>query len=143
MSALLPSGSRALAINIDNRGSNSAGNFILPNDRVDLIRIYKDEASTRAEGREVYASETLIRNVRVLAIGQNIQERNGEKVVVGETATLELDPRQVELVLLAQRVGQISLALRSLQDIAKPENPLTKPDDNSLTIVRYGAASQR
>lgn len=142
MSALLPSGSRALAISIDNRGSNSAGNFILPNDRVDVIRIYKDDAATRAEGREVYTSETLLRNVRVLAIGQNIQERNGEKVVVGETATLELDPGQVELVLLSQRVGQLSLALRSLQDISKPEDPIKRPDD-ALTIVRYGAPSQR
>ena len=35
MSALLPPGQRALAIAIDNRGTNSAGNFILPNDRVD------------------------------------------------------------------------------------------------------------
>ncbi|MCP8938137.1 Flp pilus assembly protein CpaB [Alsobacter sp. SYSU M60028] len=143
MSALLPAGQRALAITIDNRGSNSAGNFILPNDRVDVIRIFKNDDASHAEQREVYASETLLRNVKVLAIGQNIQERNGEKVVVGETATLELDPGQVELVLLAQRVGQLSLALRSLQDIAKADEPVKRPDDNSLTIVRYGAATQR
>ena len=61
-------------------------------------------------------------------------------VVVGETATLELDPRQVEIVLLAQRVGQLSLALRSLQDISKVDGPIEKGNDNSLTIVRYGAA---
>ncbi len=143
MSALLPPGQRALAISIDNRGTNSAGNFILPNDRVDVIRIYKDDAGSSAESREVFATQTLLRNVRVLAIGQNIQERNGEKIVVGETATLELDPRQVEIVLLAQRVGQLSLALRSLQDISKVDGPIEKGNDNSLTIVRYGAASQR
>ncbi len=99
MSALLPAGSRALAITIDNRGANTAGGFILPNDRVDVIRISRDEAASKAQGTDVFVSDTLLRNVRVLAIGQNIQERNGEKVVVGETATLELDPRQVEVSL--------------------------------------------
>ena len=97
MSALLPSGSRAIAITIDNRGANTAGGFILPNDRVDVIRTFRDEAASKVQGTDVIVSETLLRNVRVLAIGQNIQERNGEKVVVGETATLELDPRQVEI----------------------------------------------
>ena len=56
----------------------------------------------------------------MLAIGQNVQERNGEKVVVGETATLELDPRQSELITLAQRTGELSLVLRSLADANKP-----------------------
>jgi pilus assembly protein CpaB len=143
MSALLPSGMRALAITIDNRGANTAGGFILPNDRVDVIRIYRDEAATKVQGNDVMVSETLLRNVRVLAIGQNIQERNGEKVVVGETATLELDPRQVETVILAQRLGQLSLSLRSLQDVNKADTVTSSTDDTNLTIVRYGTASQR
>jgi pilus assembly protein CpaB len=78
----------------------------------------------------------------VLAIGQNIQERNGEKVVVGETATLELDPRQVELIAVAQRAGQLSLSLRSLHDATKTDDAVVKLEDISLTIVRYGV-SQR
>ncbi|MHB2166637.1 Flp pilus assembly protein CpaB [Alsobacter sp. R-9] len=143
MSALLPSGSRALAITIDNRGANTAGGFILPNDRVDVIRTSRDEAASKVTGTDVFVSETLLRNVRVLAIGQNIQERNGEKVVVGETATLELDPRQVEIISLAQRLGQLSLSLRSLQDANKADNVAARTDDDSLTIVRYGTASQR
>jgi pilus assembly protein CpaB len=143
MSALLPTGSRAVAITIDNRGANSAGGFILPNDRVDVIRTFRDEVASKAAGGDVVLSETLLRNIRVLAIGQNIQERNGEKVVVGETATLELDPRQVEIILLAQRLGQLSLALRSLQDAGKPEDQILKADDTTLTIVRYGTAAQR
>jgi pilus assembly protein CpaB len=143
MSALLPTGARAIAITIDNRGANSAGGFILPNDRVDVVRTFRDEAASKAQGADVILSETLLRNIRVLAIGQNIQERNGEKVVVGETATLELDPRQVEVVLLAQRLGQLSLALRSLQDAGKPEDQIVRNEDTSLTIVRYGTSAQR
>jgi pilus assembly protein CpaB len=143
MSAMLPTGQRALAITIDNRGATTAGGFILPNDRVDVIRTYRDEVASKAQGSDVLISETLLRNVRVLAIGQNIQERNGEKVVVGETATLALEPRQVETISLAQRTGQLSLALRSLQDVGSAEDPITKPEDTNLTIVRYGTASQR
>jgi pilus assembly protein CpaB len=143
MSALLPAGSRALAITVDNRGANTAGGFILPNDRVDVIRISRDEAASKVQGSDVFVSDTLLRNVRVLAIGQNIQERNGEKVVVGETATLELDPRQVEIISLAQRLGQLSLSLRSLQDTNKTDDVVSRSEDDSLTIVRYGTATQR
>ena len=87
MSAILPAGMRAVAISIDNRGSTSAGGFILPNDRVDVIRT-SDRRRRRSAGRVRDCSL----NIRVLAIGQNVQERNGEKVVTGETATLELTP---------------------------------------------------
>jgi pilus assembly protein CpaB len=142
MSAILPSGMRALAIAIDNRGTNSAGGFILPNDRVDVIRTFRDEVATKMQGTEVVVSETILRNVRVLAIGQNVQEKDGQKVVIGETATLELDPRQVEVIALAQRIGQLSLSLRSMADASKPDEPI-QGDSGQITIVRHGIPSQR
>jgi pilus assembly protein CpaB len=141
LSAVLPSGKRAIAITIDNRGANSAGGFILPNDRVDVIRTRRDDAASRAASSDVMMSETLLTNIRVLAIGQNVQERNGEKVVTGETATLELEPRQAESVALAQRTGSISLALRSLAD-AKGDDKQLVQEDSALTIVRYGVTIQ-
>lgn len=100
MSAILPAGMRAVAISIDTRGATSAGGFILPNDRVDIIRTFRDDESSRSGGVDVHMSETILANIRVLAIGQNVQERNGEKVVTGETATLELTPAQAELITL-------------------------------------------
>lgn len=143
MSAILPAGMRAVAISIDTRGTNSAGGFILPNDRVDILRTYRDDESTRSQGSDVYISETILRNIRVLAIGQNIQEKDGQKVVVGETATLELDPRQAESITLAQRVGQLSLALRSIADANKQaSDEMTKPRENGLTVVRFGISKQ-
>jgi pilus assembly protein CpaB len=114
LAAMLPTGYRAMAINIDAQGSSSAGGFILPNDRVDVIRTTQSDPS-KGEARIV--SETLLANVRVLAIGQNIQERNGERVVTGSNATLEVDPAQAELLASSQRTGQISLVLRSLTDV--------------------------
>ena len=143
MSAMLPAGSRALAINIDTRGSNSAGGFIFPNDRVDVIKITRDEQSSKVQGADVFGSETLLKNVRVLAIGQNIQDRNGEKVYVGETATLELAPKQVEEVFLAQRSGQLTLSLRSLQDTSKEEAPVAAADAVRTINVRYSGSQAR
>jgi pilus assembly protein CpaB len=137
MSAILPPGMRAVAISIDHRGSTSAGGFILPNDRVDVLRTSPDEDASRAGGGSVHVAETILSNIRVLAIGQTIQERNGEKVVTGETATLELTPAQAEAVTLAQKVGQLSLSLRSLADAGLMEE-LKEERDAGLTIVRHG-----
>lgn len=136
MAAILPTGMRAIAISIDTRGATSAGGFILPNDRVDVLRTYRDEDASKSGGADVQLSETVLPNVRVLAIGQNVQEKNGEKVVTGETATLEVTPSQAETLALAQKVGQLSLVLRSLAD-AKGD---TVRDERAegLTIVRNG-----
>jgi pilus assembly protein CpaB len=136
MSAILPAGMRAVAISIDNRGSTSAGGFILPNDRVDVIRT----SDSGGAGAPV-VSEIVLSNIRVLAIGQNVQERNGEKVVTGETATLELTPGQAEVVTLAQKIGQLSLVLRSLAD-AQRVDEVREEREGSLTIVRYGVSKQ-
>ena len=137
MSAILPSGMRALAISIDNRGSTSAGGFILPNDRVDVIRT----SDAGGEGAAV-VSEIILSNIRVLAIGQNVQERNGEKVVTGETATLELTPSQSEMIVLAQKVGQLSLALRSLADVSETGTPVRETQPTALQVIRYGVQQQ-
>jgi pilus assembly protein CpaB len=136
LSAVLPSGMRAVAISTDSRGANTAGGFILPNDRVDVVSSWRNESG----GGEGHISETILRNIRVLAIGQNVQERNGEKVVVGETATLEIEPGQVELLVQAQKTGTLSLALRSLKDAGEAQSPA--PADNSMTLVRYGVTSK-
>ena len=143
MSAILPSGLRAVAIKVDNAGDDYAGGFILPNDRVDVIKIYRDDGATKSRGVEVLGAQTILTNVKVLAIGQNVQEENGKKVVVGGNATLELDPQQAEQVILAERAGNanLHLVLRSLVDSAGPA--LTAGDQDAggsgLTIVRFGA----
>lgn len=134
LAAVLPSGKRAIAISIDRSGNSTAGGFVLPNDRVDIVKTAKEDSG------DSFNSETILTNIRVLAIGPNTQDRNGEKVIVGETATLELDPRQVETVTLAQKSGTLSLALRSLADAKEPmpENG----DRQGLTLVRFGVTSQ-
>lgn len=142
LSAILPSGKRAIAISIDSRGATSAGGFILPNDYVDVITTRRDlEASQRA-GVDVYQSSTILTNVRVLAIGQNVQEKNGERVVVGETATLELDPSQAELITLYQRTGSLALALRSMADVNRTDDPRSRGSTHTMTVVRFGVSQE-
>jgi pilus assembly protein CpaB len=90
MAAILPSGMRAVATQIT--PESGVGGFILPNDRVDVIMTPRNRDDKSGER----TSETILRNIRVLAIDQNVEEKNGQKVVVGKTATLELTPGQAE-----------------------------------------------
>lgn len=145
MSTMIGPGMRAVAINIDASGDRSAGGFIVPNDRVDVLRTFRDDEASKQGQGDVMVTQTILSNVRVLAIGQNIQTTDGKPVVIGGNATLELDPKQAELIVLAQRTGQLSLVLRSMMDATKPELAETIPpqgDDKTMTVVRFGVPSQ-
>ena len=147
MSAILPVGMRAVAIKIDSDGGSTAGGFILPNDRVDVVRVYRDDEATMARGAPVMASQTILANVRVLAVGQNVEEENGKRVVTGGNATLELDPSQAELVVLAQHASgsDLQLVLRSLIDsggAAETVSDLQTANSGDLTILRFGVTRQ-
>ncbi|HMK88188.1 MAG TPA: Flp pilus assembly protein CpaB [Methylocystis sp.] len=141
MSTLLSSGKRAVAIDVS--ANTTAGGFILPNDRVDIIRFYKDAELTKDRGAEVLVSELVVTNVRVLAVGQTVETKNGEAVVTGGTATLELDPHQAELVLLAQRTGTLAMELRPLVDAhPKDDAPqISDLNDGAMNIVRFGVTT--
>lgn len=137
MSTMLPAGRRAVAIDVS--PNTTAGGFILPNDHVDVIRTFRDQELTRERGSDVVNSEVILTNVRVLAMGQTVETKNGESVVSGATATLDLDPRQAELVVLAQRTGQLSLVLRSMVDANGAEPTPEQPSsDQPMTVVRFG-----
>ncbi|MEO1749345.1 MAG: Flp pilus assembly protein CpaB, partial [Pseudomonadota bacterium] len=112
MSSILPSGKRAVATQI--AADTSAGGFILPNDYVDVIM------TRRAQGNgDNFVTETIMENIRVLAIDQAVREaEDGSLVIVGQTATLELSPRQSEIIVVAQQMSdRLTLALRSVQDV--------------------------
>ena len=143
MSAILPSGKRALAIQIS--ADTSAGGFILPNDHVDVIMTRRKANGDQANE---YDTETILRNLRVLAIDQTIEEQNGDKVVVGSTATLEVDPAQAEALTAAQPMAErLVLSLRSLAD-SVPGSPgyaafllAGEASPSKIRIVRYGKTS--
>lgn len=116
MSAILPAGQVAVATEIST--ASSAGGFILPNDRVDVIMTRE---GNQDEGNP-FISETILKNVRVLAIDQTVEEKDGESVVVGETATLQLSPKQARILTVAKQISvNLSLVLRSLEDSGTAE----------------------
>jgi pilus assembly protein CpaB len=90
----------------------------------------------------VQVSETILKNIRVLAIDQNVEEKNGQRVVIGKTATLELSPGQAESLTLAQKLGSISLALRSITDAgAKDDDDKSRGSGSGVNIVRFGVGT--
>lgn len=122
MSSILPAGMRAVATQIS--ADTSAGGFILPNDYVDVIMTRRVPDPSKAGGTS-YDTETILRNIRVLAIDQTIQEdEKGNKVKVGQTATLELTPEQAEIITVAQQMAdRLTLALRSVKDAQDEGGP--------------------
>jgi pilus assembly protein CpaB len=144
LAAILPKGMRAVAMDVS--AESAAGGFILPDDHVDVLLTRRDKASEKVTGVEKYVTESILRNVRVLAIDQSVEEKNGQKVVVGHTATLELTPDQAETLALSRQLGSLSLALRSLVDSqsSTPEGDDDAVNDRrgSLNTVRFGVTTQ-
>lgn len=140
MAAILPSGMRAISTEIS--PETGAGGFILPGDHVDVILSRRDKEQER-RGVEVFTSETILSNVRVLAVDQTVEDKNGQKVVVGKTATLEMTSRQAEALALARQLGTISLALRSLVDSGKSQTPAEQDDKRrgGINVVRFGVST--
>ncbi len=143
MAAVLPKGMRAISIRVS--AETGAGGFILPNDRVDVILTRKSVGNNDT-------SDTVLSNVRVLAIDQQIRTtETGEQVIVGKTATVELEPKQAEILALVESTGQLSLALRSLADRGDKElgddgprvsERFAKGSGNGVTVITYGRAKQ-
>ena len=143
MAAILPPGMRAVSTEIS--PETGAGGFILPDDRVDVILSRRDRESERLTGIESMVAETVLSDVQVLAIDQTVEEKNGQRVVVGKTATLALTARQAETLAMSHLMGTLSLALRSLSDADPTKLPTVRDRDNGSTgrvnLVRFGVTT--
>ncbi|MEM6712547.1 MAG: Flp pilus assembly protein CpaB [Pseudomonadota bacterium] len=143
MSALLPSGRRAVSVRVE--AESRAAGFILPNDRIDVI-LTRLQRGASTDGGDIFTAETILQNVRVLAIDQTIEERDGEKFVTGEIATLELSPGESELIALADEMGGLSLTLRSIADADDTESTVDEDVERrlrggpsgSVRMIRFG-----
>jgi pilus assembly protein CpaB len=139
MAAILPSGMRAVSTQIS--PETGAGGFILPNDHVDVILTPRSSNADKTGGGESRTSETILRNIRVLAIDQTVEEKGGQKVVVGKTATLELSPGQAETLALSQQLGTLSLALRSIADTSGDDSKDDSSSRRNIDVVRFGVST--
>ncbi len=115
LAVTLSPGMRAVAVPLS--PETSAGGFILPGDHVDVVQsvpVDSQGAARRFEAR------TVLRNVKVLAIDQNLKASKGGATALGATATLEASPEQMEVLVMAKAAGALTLVLRSYADAAGP-----------------------
>lgn len=147
MAASLSAGMRAMAIRVS--AESSAGGFITPGDKVDVIMTYQvrvpsDEtmrdAATNLVSRN--ASQTVLENVRVLAVDQEAKPKDGAKVA--RTVTLEVDSKGTEILALASSMGELSLVLRRLGDETRLEQASKEPTTDVLVsnVLRRLTAGQ-
>ena len=136
LAAILPQGMRAISTRI--KEETGVGRLILPNDRVDVIHTRRLRGRS---GGEDFSSETLFHNVRVLAIGQLIEAKDGKKLAEGNTATLELTPAQAQRLAEANSGGEISLSLRSIADMETKDGPAAARRGDTIRIIKYGVKS--
>ena len=115
LAAALGPGMRAITVPV-NASSGLAG-FVFPGDRVDLVLTQDVKGS--GDGDPLHTSETIVRNIRVLATDQRFTDKDEDGKTVIKTAsnvTLEVTPRIAEKIAVAQSMGALSLSLRSIAD---------------------------
>jgi pilus assembly protein CpaB len=113
LAAALGAGMRAVTIPVS--AKTGVAGFVFPGDHVDLVLTQ----SVKGEGAPLKTSETVLRNLRVLATDQSTETETADgKTVVRafRTVTLEVTPRIGEKVAVAQTIGTLSLSLRSIAD---------------------------
>lgn len=119
VAAALEPGKRAIALNVN--AQTSVAGFVGPGDRVDVILTYEVKLPNNDKIKEAampvvsrLASETVLENLRVLANDQATDKK--AEIKVGKTVTLEVSPVQAEQLILAGKMGTLSLVLRSVGD---------------------------
>jgi pilus assembly protein CpaB len=115
LAAALGPGMRAITVPV-NASAGVAG-FVFPGDHVDLV--LTQSVTGGGDGPPLKVSETIVRNVRVLATDQRVSNKNDDGKIEVKTfanVTLEVTPSIAEKVAVAQSVGTLSLSLRSLAD---------------------------
>ncbi len=120
LAAVLTPGTRAVSIGVD-PVSGVAG-LIWPGDRVDVI-LTQEFAASSIEARKIVTSETILTNVRIIAVDQDIAQgapATGGAGKLAGTITLEVANDQAEKITLSQRLGKLSLAVRSVPDAERP-----------------------
>ncbi len=114
LAAQLEPGFRAVAVEIER--TTAAGGFIQPNDHVDVIVTAR--MSNREGGGEQVNSDIILRDIRVLALGDTTTtQQSGEApaVVEASVAVLEMTAEDARVLALADEMGTVSLALRGVQ----------------------------
>lgn len=129
LAAVLKPGMRAVSVPIN--ATTGISGFVFPGDAVDLLLTVQLELG----GRERRATETVLSDVRVLAVDQRTNDQEGEPALA-KTATLEVAPKEAEVIAVGMNMGVLSLSLRAL---AQEGGVLEEPVDGAAAIARLAA----
>ena len=159
LSGIIEKGFRAASIKVDLE--SGVGGFVLPGDRVDILVTFDARQLTQGLSRSnsrnydeggnengvlsdigpaKYSTETILQGIRVLGIDQQLKEVKGESSVAKST-TLEVSPKQAEILAVARTMGELSLTLRSKENDNSELNAesLTTDVDISPTLQKIVA----
>src|SRR5881398_1004217 len=115
LAAALGSGMRAITVPVNS--STGVAGFVFPGDHVDMVLTQQVEGG--GDGPSLKVSETIVRNLRVLATDQRITDKDKDGKIEVKTfanVTLEVTPKIAEKIAVAQSLGTLSLSLRSIAD---------------------------
>lgn len=110
--AALQPGMRAISVQV-NKSSDVSG-LVLPGDHVDILITHPlPSPSTDGGAQPHQAAETVLHDVRVLAVDQKLESKGGEPITA-QSVTLEVTPKESEMIAVAAEIGKLWLSLRSL-----------------------------
>ena len=160
LAAALQPGMRAVSVPVT--VTSGISGFVFPGDQVDILITHQLSASGgKGEVMQHQVSETVLHDVRVLAVDQKLDSKGGE-AIVAHTATLEVTPKQSEIIAVASEMGKLSLSLRSLTTSPGEETTTDSADnpgsgtftldsevsrllarkDNTITVLRGTGKSE-
>ena len=155
LAAALQPGMQAISVVVT--PASDVSGFILPGDHVDVVITHTLPGTGDNPGMQHRAAETVLRDVRVLGVDQKLDSKG--EAVVAHTATLEVTPKQSEIIAVASEIGKLSLSLRSLgtppsedrdssgdassgtYTLDSEVSRLISQKDNAVTILRGNAKS--
>ena len=132
LSAIMAPGTRAVTVQLQQNAG--LGGLVLPGDHVDVV-LTAVVPSTGPNEPEHRASETVLEDIRVVAIDQKMSDMSNE-TVMARSATLEVTPKQAEILALVTDMGKLSLTLRSIasgDEKPRTTNAKGEPMEPSVT----------
>lgn len=119
ISVLVPPGLRAVALRVNDE--IAVGNFIRPNDRVDINLVLPSARVARVLGKDIRRddhteSSVLLQNVLILSTGDTLDTPAGENAVPMKNITVAVSPADALLLGIAIDAGKFYLTLRNPTD---------------------------
>lgn len=140
LAAVLRPGMRAISVPVT--ATSGISGFVFPGDQVDLLITHQLAGAGGNNGAQHRAAETVLQDVRVIGVDQKLDSKTGEPLVA-HTATLEVTPKQSEIIAVATEIGKLSLSLRSLATASSEKSPADSPaGDEKGTFTLDSEVSQ-